>query len=567
MTPDDTVRGSNGHAGRSPWDRREDQGRQLARLTAQQLRRAPGVPASGARFLAAHAVWILAVTIVAVGAAGLMVFSQTPLYSSQAAVVVNPPVAAAGSGSPVNMATEEDIATSGAVLAMASRKLHVPADALASGLSVHVPGTTTLLQIAYSDPVPRIAQQRAQAIAQAYVTYRSAQSAAASGKNSAKSGPVSVTPTAALVTSASLPSSPSSPNYLIDIGAALIVGLALAIGTAALRDHLDDRLRGPLDLEAQAAAPVLALIPAFRPGLRDRGRRLPVVEEPGSVVAEAYRGLRTRVVQEATSRNAKTVLVTCPGWEDKSTVAANLAAALAQSGRDVALVCADLRWGQAHELFRGGNGDGLRGLLEGRTSLEGALQATQVPGLWLLPPGVTPADPAALLERPAWRTALADIRTRADVVIIEAPPILTCPDARPLADLAETMLIVTDARRTTRAQLRVTVHEIEPVHGKLAGCVLANVGRRRRLRSPEVEPVADRFGGAARATDASQGAVVGQGVTPANENDGSRPFDAAATEPLDPATLAPPGLVHFQPPSPPPANVQRPDSPSPLIED
>jgi polysaccharide biosynthesis transport protein len=495
MTLDEAVHASNGHAGKPPrslsaWRHPgRDEGRHLARLTARQLRCAPSVPGSWSRFLVAHARWILAVTLVAVGAAAALAHSRTPLYRSQAVVYVQTPAVAASSGNPPNMATEEDIVSSGAVLARASVLLNVPLATLASGLSVHVAGTTTLLQITYSDPNPRIAQQRAQAIAQAYVSYRSPQPTAAKGKSSPKSTAPSLTPTATLVTPASLPTSSASPD-LIDLGAALIVGLALGIGTAGLRDYLDDRLRGPFDLEAQASAPVLGLIPAFRPGRRDAGARLAVVANPDSVVAEAYRGLRTRLGQAARPANAKTVLVTSPGWEDRSTVAANLAAALAQAGRRVVLVCADLRWGRAHELYGWSYGDGLSGLLEGRTSLEAALQVTKVPRLWLLPPGVIPADPAALLERPAWRAVLSDIRADADAVVIEAPPVLASADTGPLADLADVILIVADAKRSTRAQVRATRAQLliamrDPHHvrGKLAGCVLDNVGRRHRLRS------------------------------------------------------------------------------------
>ena len=263
---DDTSRDANGHAGSLRWPRRArllswiatgsrrtyeaaaSPGR--ARLTARQLRRAPGVPASGARFLVAHAFWILAVTIAVVGAAAALVFSQKPLYKAQAVVAVQQAAVAASSGNPPNMATEEDIATSGAVLAMASRLLNVPVATLASGVSVHVPSTTTLLQIAYTDPVPRIAQQRAQAIAQAYIP-TGPRSPRHPAKNPAKSAPLSTTPTAVLVTPALLPTSPASPDYMIDMGAALIVGLALGLGTAWLRDRMDDRLRGPHDLEAQ----------------------------------------------------------------------------------------------------------------------------------------------------------------------------------------------------------------------------------------------------------------------------------------------------------------------------
>jgi uncharacterized protein involved in exopolysaccharide biosynthesis len=120
-----------------------------------------------------HAFWILTVTLAAAGAAGALAYSQASVYKAQAVVAVEPSAAAASSGNPPNMATEEGIATSGAVLARASSVLSVPMAELASGLSVSVPGTTTLLDITYSDTIPRVAQRRAQAIAEAYVSYRS----------------------------------------------------------------------------------------------------------------------------------------------------------------------------------------------------------------------------------------------------------------------------------------------------------------------------------------------------------------------------------------------------------
>jgi polysaccharide biosynthesis transport protein len=430
------------------------------------------------------------VTLAAVCAAGALALSQTRVYLAQATVLVEPAAVAAGSGQPPDMTTEEGVVSSDAVLAMASRSLGVPVNTLASGLSTKVPGTTSLLQIGYSDPDPRIAQQRAQAIARAYVSYRSAPKTSAKSKP-ASAAPVTTTPSAALITAASLPTSPVSPNTKIDIGVALIVGLALGVGSAALRDRLDDRLRGSLDLEAQTAVPVLGVIPAFRARRSDPADRLVMVTHPDSAVAEAYRQLRTRLVEAANSWNAKTLLVTSPGWEDKSTVAANLAAALAQSGRSVALICADLRWGRAHELFGLRRGEGLAGFLTGRTSLTEAFQPTAVPGLLLLPPGAIPADPGALLQSPALRTAVGGARRHADVVIIEAPPMLASPDVGPLADAAEMAVVVADARRSTRTQVHDAAREADQVRAILAGCVLDNGGEPSRLSLPRSKPTTD----------------------------------------------------------------------------
>ncbi len=414
--------------------------------------------------------WILAVTLVAVAAAAVLTLAQTPQYKSTALVVVEP-AAVAANGTGPNMATEEGVVTSWTVLAKAASVLDVTLTSLQHGLSVSVPGSTSLLQITFTDPTPGGARERAQAIAQAYVSYRTP-----------PRGTSSTAPSATLVSPASVPTSPSSPNYAINLGAALIVGLALGIGSAALRDYLDDRVRGPLDVEAQADAPVLAVIPAFRLGWRGRRGGVVMVTHPDSVVAEAYRSLRTRVVQAAAARGAKTLLVTSPAWEDKSTVVANLSAALAQRGSDVVLQCGDERWAHAHELFAPENESGPDAAPAALASQNKALQPTGVPGLSLLPPGAIPVDPAEQPQDTAWRAAQSVLKRDTDFVVIEAPPMLAGPALGPYTDIADMIIIVTDARRSTRTQLRLAMREVEHVRDKLVGCVLGNAGKTRHLR-------------------------------------------------------------------------------------
>lgn len=469
MIDDDGARGGGGRWSRPAGRGGHGPGGDLARLVARQFGRGSGGSGSWPRLLVAHARWIVVVTLVVVAAAAVYAVSRTPLYRSQAEVVVAPAVAAGGgSAQQPDMSTETSVVTSGVVLSSAGKAVGVPASTLASGVSVSARGASYVLQISYSAPSASVAQQRAQAIAQAYASFRSPGTSAA--------------PTATVITPASLPGSPYSPDYLLDIGVALLAGLALALVTAWGRDYLDDRLRGPLDLERQADTDVVALIPAFRPAGGAPGDRLAVAVSPGSMVAEAYRGLRTRVLLAAAAGNARTILVTSPAWEDRGTVAANLAAALAQAGHRTVLVCADLRWGSAYRLLGGQGGTaGLAGLLGQQAELAGVLEATAVPGLQLVSPGEVPPDSAALLERPAWRAVLNEIRHQADFVVIEAPPLLASADALSLAESAEVTLLIADARDTTRAQVRAAARELQQEHVRLAGCVLISVGRSHHL--------------------------------------------------------------------------------------
>ncbi len=412
-----------------------------------------GEPGSWSRVLLAYWSWILLITLLVTVGAGALAEMQTPIYKSQAEVAV---YAASSAGSSALqsyvMGTEKRVASSGAVLSVASQSLLISVGNLQHGLSITVPAETDLLVISYSDPNPQVAQSVADGVAQAYIAYRSSKaSPVATGNTPATS--VTTTPVqAAVITYAALPTSPVSPNRLLIIGAALVLGLALGIGMALLRDAMDDGLRGPLDLQLQTDTPVLAQIPRFQRKRRSVTERLVIMRNSNSSVAEAYRNLRTRVLQVAGWRRANLLLVTSPGREDKATVAANLAAALALSGRRVVLVCADLRWGRTHALFGLATRPGLAKVVNGAFTLGDALRWTEVPRLQVLPGG-PPAEDGAL------------------------------------AELGAMILLVADARASTRAELRDATQQLGHVRDQLIGCVLDNVGRAHRLRQPSKPPV------------------------------------------------------------------------------
>lgn len=441
----------------------------------------------GSRFLRAHLAWILLIALTVTAGAYVVAKEQKSIYTSHATVVVFAESASAASQQPVVMATEKGIVSSQAVLLIASRAADISPSALQSGLSVTVPVDTDLLDIAFSAPNPIQAQRAAEGIAEAYVGFRTpAPTFVPGSKTPAPAAPGAVRPS--LISDASRPASPTGPNRWLDVGVALILGLALGVGVAFARDAIDDRLRGPLDLATEADAPVLALIPAFRTRKRSAGERLVIVHSPGSRVAEAYRDLRTRVLQAASGRSADTLMVTSATREDKATVAANLAAALALSGRQVILVCADLRGSRTHELFGLSEGVGLSSVLLDRSSLGSALRDTDVPGLQLISAGRSVPDPGAMMVSPALPQLLGQLRDRADFIVVEAPPVLASADTEVLAQLSHMILFVADARLSTRAQVRAAMSQLGRSPDDLVACALVNVGRARRLPRPLTTP-------------------------------------------------------------------------------
>lgn len=447
-----------------------------------EVPRPRGEPGHLPRFLTAHLPGIAAIAVAVTVGAALFAGLQTPRYTSSADVVVYPSTTESGVGAQTpDMGTEQAVVSSGAVLSAASRSLHIPVTTLQAGLSVTSPPNTYLLDISYSDPNPSTAQRITQVIAQSYIAYRTPARSAPRGTTAA--APASA-PEVALITPATLPTAPSSPKVAIDVLAGLLLGIVLGFGFALLRDRMDDHLRGPGDLEMQSGARVLALIPAFRHRGRDAASDLVMLRSPGTASADAFRSLRTRLIQAATWRGSKTILVAGLAYDEKPMVPANLAAALALTGRHVILVCADMRRPHTEELFDAVGHVGLANVLDGSAELASALRWTEVPGLEILPAGPVPSDPGTVLQSKALPGILDAVRGQADFVIIDAPPVLAGPDTSVLAELADMVVLVADARHSTRTEVRAAAREVERIYGTLEGYVLVNIARGRH--SPQL---------------------------------------------------------------------------------
>lgn len=422
----------------------------------------------GRRFLLARAGWIVLSTLLVVAGAAVLSWSRTPVYSSTAQVQVPPRVVAGTNvAQPVDMGTEKAVATSSAVVTLAANKLHEPVSAVDRGLSVAVPVDTEILQITHTGGTPAQAQRRAQAVASAYVSYRTEQqrNELAAVKKANGKGNVTLVPAPApaLINDADLPASPSSPNHSTDLAIALVIGLVLGVGVAFVADRRDDRVRGGTDLAAQSRAPLLGQVPAYRPA--------GVVG--ASPAADAYRQVRARLSRALTAERARTLLVTSASAHRTGDTAANLAAGLARTGTRVVLVGPAEPFGLPAEPTLGD-------VLAGTAGVADAVRHTGIHGLSLLPAGAY-GDPDALLDGAALTQVVHELCWRADLVILDAPPVGAGPDAESLAAHADLVLLVARARRTRRRQVRQAVERLGAAGTSLAGCLLDGVGRRRRV--------------------------------------------------------------------------------------
>jgi succinoglycan biosynthesis transport protein ExoP len=448
----------------------------------------------------------------------------------------------------LNMSNQRQIVLSEAVAAMAVKLVGTTATPkqLLEHVAVEVPANSQVVRISYRDPVPLSAQRGADAVAHAYLAFREndarqqarvtlttlqkdvdrlqrqadraqkvvenpAASATARQAAQAKAQALNarIQPLVTQIQSylalnfspgtviapADLPSAPTSPKHKLDVGIGLLIGLLLASGLAFLRDRTDRRLRGRDDLAERLDRPVIAAVPRlsrwrWEGRLRWRRRHrhnLVTLEEPNSPAAEAYRSLRARITGLATQLEIGSIMVVSAGvGEGKSTTAANLAVALAETGREVLLVSADLRRPRIHQFFGLANREGLSDLLT-RPREATAEPVPAAPNLWVLLSGPLPRHPSALMDSDGMRELLTTSRDRFDFVVLDCPPALVVADALALAPLVDAVLVVGDARMSDRQAISRLREEVEQVGGAIVGAVL-NRSKQAARRSYYDEP-------------------------------------------------------------------------------
>lgn len=210
--------------------------------------------------------------------------------------------------------------------------------------------------------------------------------------------------------------------------------------------------------------------------MNEQNSTLIMDRHPKSPVAEAFRTLRTNLQFVDLKGPLKSLGVTSavPG-EGKSTVAANLAIAIAQAGKSVILVDADLRRPELHKLFGASNQVGLTNVLLGSAGLE-ALQATKVGGLRLLTSGPLPPNPAELLSSSDMERVIGLLGSNADVVIYDTPPAMAVTDAAVLGAKIEGMLLVLRLGKAPRDAVMRAKRLLENANVRIFG-VVANGDR------------------------------------------------------------------------------------------
>ncbi|HXH58071.1 polysaccharide biosynthesis tyrosine autokinase [Iamia sp.] len=282
-----------------------------------------------------------------------------------------------------------------------------------------------------------------------------------------------------IITPARLPQGPQPRGLARTLAAALAAGLLLGLGAAFVLDRLDTRLRGAADLQRALGVSVLGSIPTFPERHRHPGTRLVTVHAPAGLEADAFRRLRTSVVLASRDQEVRTLAITSSvADEGKTTVAANLAVALAQGGRKVILVSADLRRAGIEELFDLPASPGLSDLLLGHRTIDEVEH--RVGDLTIITRGSPVENATDLLGSESSTRALLELAQGFDLVIIDTPPVLAVADVLVLAPLLDATLMVVSLAQASTAQVAEAGTELTLAGAKVLGAAINNDADSRR---------------------------------------------------------------------------------------
>ncbi|WP_051297781.1 polysaccharide biosynthesis tyrosine autokinase [Brevibacterium album] len=345
---------------------------------------------------------------------------------------------------------------------------------LARRVSASTDPETVLIGIEVTDASPQRAQAIAEAVAaslvEVVVGLEDPEGAAAQEGDGARAGsPVQIS----VAEAAELPEEPASLSIWIDMALGLVVGLVLGVGAALLRSALDTKLRGKEDLRRVTDVPVLATVPAD-----PTTSRTPLITDIplASPRGEAFRRLRTNLRYAQVGDTANSVLVTSAvAGEGKTTTSINLALVMAQSGKRVALVDADLRRPRVAERLGLENAAGLTTALVGAAEVTELVQPWGDDELYVLTAGDIPPNPSELLESRVMERIVAQLAAEFDLVVIDGPPLLPVADGVILARQVGRVVLVAGVGQVRMGEVQEALTSLAMVDATRVGIVLNRV--------------------------------------------------------------------------------------------
>lgn len=204
-------------------------------------------------------------------------------------------------------------------------------------------------------------------------------------------------------------------------------------------------------------------------------RKLVAISQSSSIISEQFRTIRTNISFSSPHQDIKTILVTSSiSSEGKSTNAANIGVVFAQEGKRVLLVDADMRKPALHIIFKVANTRGLSTVLARKEIFSDVICDTSVEGLFVIPSGPLPPNPAELLSSKTMEAFMEDVKKDFDIIIFDAPPVLTLSDAQILSNKCEGTLLIVNSGVVDEADVLKAKASLNSSKAKILGVVLNN---------------------------------------------------------------------------------------------
>ena len=290
--------------------------------------------------------------------------------------------------------------------------------------------------------------------------------------------------------------SPVSPNVPLVSLIGAVIGFSMAVFFVLLLDYFDDTVKDTEELSERFKKAILGEVQMIdvdkaKGKIKSKSKRTSTHEQRSLLtdegipfnVVESYKTIRSNIVFTLGTSQKKVIAVSSANpREGKSTTAANIAIALAQTGSSVLLIDADLRKPVQHKIFKLSNSDGLSTLIIQASKEEASIKKDVARGLDLLPSGPIPPNPSELLSSDRFKTLIEQFSRKYDFIIIDTPPVNVVSDAMVLKDSITGILLVLKYSYTTYEALSGSMKQMELVKANILGFVLNEIDYSRSSR-------------------------------------------------------------------------------------
>lgn len=273
------------------------------------------------------------------------------------------------------------------------------------------------------------------------------------------------------------------PSLSQFLGMGAFLGAFVGLGLGYIVEVADRSFRRPDEIVREFGLPIVGHIPymqeqKLRKISKDvtMDRTVIAMHLPRSRPSEAYRTVRTAVCFSAVGKEHRVIQVTSPAAGDgKSTLTANFAVSLAQSGKRTILIESDFRRPKVHKLMGVSNETGVVNVLRGDAEIADAIQETELENFDIMPCGSRPKNPSELITRPEYEQLLEALRAKYEYVIIDTPPVLVVTDPCSVAPRTDGVLLCIRLGRHTREFGRRALEQLRDVGANITGLVVNGV--------------------------------------------------------------------------------------------